>query len=110
MQQQPDDAVFAAIANPERRRILDILKSGELPAGELVAAFPGLPQPAVSRHLRILRESGLVSVSPRARQRIYSLKPEKLREIDVWISFYRPFWSERLDALAARLGETKGRR
>jgi DNA-binding transcriptional ArsR family regulator len=107
LQRQSENAVFAAVANPERRRILDMLKAGDCPAGELVAAFPALPQPAVSRHLRILREADLVSVSPRAQQRIYSLKPGKLKEIDVWVSYYREFWSQRLDALAARLDVTK---
>jgi len=97
------NAVFAAVSNPSRRRILDLLKAGERPAGELVAAFPALPQPAISRHLRILREAGLVSVSPRAQQRIYSLQPMKLRELDAWISLYREFWSGRLDTLATHL-------
>ncbi len=97
------NVVFAAISNPERRRILDILKCGKRPAGELVAAFPRLPQPAVSRHLRILREAGLVSVIPIAQQRVYSLRPEKLQEVDAWVSLYRDFWSERLDSLEAHL-------
>ena len=64
------DAVFAALSNPERRKILDLLRAGERPAGDLVAAFPTLPQPAISRHLRVLREAGLVSVLPRAQQRV----------------------------------------
>jgi DNA-binding transcriptional ArsR family regulator len=109
------NAVFAAVSNPERRQILDMLKSGEKPAGELVAAFPGLPQPAISRHLRVLREAGLVSVSHRAQQRIYSLEPGRLRELDSWVSLYRVFWSGRLDALEEHLdlkydGRTEGGR
>ena len=95
--------VFAAVSNSERRRILDLLRVGERSAGELVAAFPKLPQPAISRHLRILREAGLVSVSPRAQQRIYTLQPTKLREVDAWVSLYREFWSGRLDSLTAHL-------
>ena len=95
--------VFAAVSNSERRRILDLLRVSERSAGELVAAFPKLPQPAISRHLRILREAGLVSVSPRARQRIYTLQPTKLREVDAWVSLYREFWSGRLDSLTAHL-------
>jgi DNA-binding transcriptional ArsR family regulator len=95
--------VFAAVSNPTRRRILDLLKASERPAGDLVAAFPSLPQPAVSRHLRILREAGLVSVSPRAQQRVYSLRPAKLRELDAWVSLYREFWTGRLDALEEHL-------
>lgn len=98
------NAVFAAVSNPSRRRILDLLKAGERPAGELVAAFPALPQPAVSRHLRVLREAGLVSVSPRAQQRVYSLRPARLREVDAWVSLYREFWSSRLDSLEEHLG------
>jgi len=97
------NSVFAAVSNPNRRRILDLLKAGERPAGELVAAFPKLPQPAVSRQLRILREAGLVTVSQRAQQRIYSLEPTKLREVDAWVSLYREFWSGRLDSLEAHL-------
>jgi DNA-binding transcriptional ArsR family regulator len=93
------NAVFAAVSNPDRRIILDLLKKGGRPAGELVAAFPKLPQPAISRHLRILREAGLVVVSPRAQQRIYSLEPKRLQELDAWVSTYRDFWSERLDSL-----------
>jgi DNA-binding transcriptional ArsR family regulator len=97
------NAVFAAVVNPERRRILDLLKSGGKPAGELVAAFPDLPQPAVSRHLRILREAGLVAVSPRGQRRIYSLRPDGLREVDSWVCLYRRFWEEQLGSLAEHL-------
>lgn len=68
------NAVFATSANPERRRVLDLLRARDRPAGELVAAFPRLPQPAVSRHLRVLREAGLVRVSPKAQQRVYSVQ------------------------------------
>lgn len=106
----PVDAVFAAVSNPTRRRILELLKGRDRPAGELVAAFPTLPQPAVSRHLRVLREAGLVSVSPEAQRRVYSLRPSPLRELDEWISSYRPFWSGRLDSLTAHLDRTRGER
>jgi DNA-binding transcriptional ArsR family regulator len=102
------NAVFAAVANPDRRRILDLLKTRDRPAGELVAAFPALPQPAVSRQLRILREAGLVKVSRQAQQRIYSLRPTKLREVDAWVSLYREFWSGRLDSLTAHLDGKEG--
>ena len=97
--------VFAAVSNPTRRRILDLLKNGEKPAGDLVESFPRLPQPAISRHLKILREAGLVDVSPRAQQRIYALKPTRLREVDSWIDLYREFWSGRLDSLAVHLSK-----
>ena len=98
-----DNLVFAALANPDRRKILDLRRDGERPAGDLVAAFPGLPQPAVSRHLRTLREAGLVVASPRAQKRLYSLEPSKLREVDAWVSRYREFWPVKLDALSSHL-------
>jgi DNA-binding transcriptional ArsR family regulator len=99
------NAVFAAVSNPTRRKILELLKNGERQAGEVVAAFPGLPQPAVSRHLRILREAGLVAMSPQAQRRVYSLQPGKLREVDTWVSTYREFWSGRLESLKTHLDE-----
>jgi DNA-binding transcriptional ArsR family regulator len=95
--------VFAAVSNPTRRRMLDLLADGARPAGDLVAAFPALPQPAVSRHLKVLREAGLVVTAPRAQQRIYSLRPEGLREVDAWISHYRSFWLDRLESLSRHL-------
>ena len=102
------NAVFEAVSNPTRRRILEILKDGERQAGELVAEFPSLPQPAVSRHLRILREAGLVVASPQAQRRVYRLQPDKLREVDNWISSYREFWSGRLESLKTHLEEKTG--
>lgn len=105
------NAVFAAVSNPTRRRILDMLSEGGRPAGDLVETFSSLPQPAVSRHLKVLREAGLVEVSPRAQQRVYSLRPERLRELDEWVSHYREFWPERLDSLESHLDKTyAGRR
>ncbi len=100
--------VFSAIADPSRRAMLDLLAQGERPAGDLVKAFPRLTQPAVSRHLRVLREAGLVEVRPRAQQRIYVLRPDHLRELDQWISRYRQFWPQKLDALAEHLDRTRG--
>jgi DNA-binding transcriptional ArsR family regulator len=99
--------LYAAIADPSRREMLDLLIHGERPAGDLVKAFPRLTQPAVSRHLRILREAGLVEVHPRAQQRIYILRADHLRELDQWIARYRQFWPERLDALAQHLATTR---
>ena len=95
--------VFSAVAEPTRREMLVLLAHGERSAGELVEAFPRLSQPAVSRHLRVLREAQLVEVRPQAQQRIYTLRPEKLRELDRWVSIYRPFWSDRLDSLESHL-------
>src|SRR5690242_8939728 len=95
--------VYIAVAEPTRRAILDLLATRERPAGELVAAFPNVTQPAISRHLRILLDVGLVTVRPESQRRIYSLHAERMREIDVWLERYRGFWSDRLDALEHHL-------
>jgi DNA-binding transcriptional ArsR family regulator len=98
--------VFEAVAEPNRRALLDALADGERTAGELVAALPDLTQPAVSRHLRILREVGLVQVRPEAQRRIYALRPDRLAEIDAWIGRYRRYWPRHLDALEQHLAST----
>jgi DNA-binding transcriptional ArsR family regulator len=91
--------VAEALSDPTRRRILELLaEDGELPAGALAAEFP-VSRPAVSRHLRVLREHGLVRVRDEAQRRIYSLDPAPLEELDEWLGRYRRFWSQRLDAL-----------
>lgn len=95
--------VFAALSDPTRRRVLDLLHSRERTAGELVAAFPRVSQPAISRHLRVLREAGLVNVQPDEQRRVYSLRSEGLKELDTWLSRYRQFWTDRLDALEKHL-------
>lgn len=95
--------VFEAVAEPTRRAVLDLLATRARSAGELVAAFPGLTQPAVSRHLRILRESQLVEVRADGARRVYSLKPGPLADLDRWLETYRRFWSGRLDDLEAHL-------
>ena len=95
--------VFEAVAEPNRRALLDLLADGARPAGELVASLPGLTQPAVSRHLRVLREVGLVEVRPDGRRRIYALRADGLVEIDSWISRYRRYWPRHLDALVTHL-------
>jgi DNA-binding transcriptional ArsR family regulator len=97
--------VFEAVAEPHRRVLLDLLAEGERAAGELVASLPALTQPAVSRHLRILREVGLVEVRPDGQRRIYSLRADRLIEIDNWISRYRRYWHDHLDALERHLAE-----
>jgi DNA-binding transcriptional ArsR family regulator len=99
--------IFVAVAEPTRRAILDLLAGGERAAGELVSAFPALTQPAVSRHLRVLLDVGLVAVRPEAQRRIYTLRPERLAELDAWLSHYRRFWAERLDALDRHLAEIR---
>lgn len=95
--------VFGALADPTRRQVLDLLSRRERPAGELCRAFPQISQPGMSRHLRVLREAGLVRVRQDRRLRIYSLRSDRLAEVDAWISKYRGFWSTELDALEAHL-------
>jgi DNA-binding transcriptional ArsR family regulator len=95
--------VFEAVAEPSRRALLDVLAEGERSAGDLVATLPDLTQPSVSRHLRVLREVGLVEVRPDAQRRIYALRANGLVEIDEWIDRYRHFWSDHLDALERHL-------
>jgi DNA-binding transcriptional ArsR family regulator len=98
--------VFEAIAEPNRRALLDLLADGERPAGDLVATLPHLTQPAVSRHLRVLREVGLVEVRPDAQRRIYALRADGLVEIDKWVSRYRRYWADHLGALEQHLART----
>lgn len=98
--------VFEAVAEPNRRALLDVLAEGERTAGELVATLPGLTQPTVSRHLRVLREVGLVEVRPDAQQRIYALRADGLVEMDQWIERYRRYWTNHLDALERHLDST----
>src|SRR5436305_12966060 len=101
--------VFEAVAEPTRRAVLDLLVRRDRSAGELVAAFPALTQPAVSRHLRILRESHLVDVRPDGTRRVYSLRPAALAELDRWLDNYRRFWGARLDDLEAHLDSRMSR-
>ena len=96
------DLVFETLAEPNRRRILDLLRDGERPAGDFVAAL-AISQPGVSRHLRVLREAELVHVRQDGQRRLYSLKPAKLAELDAWLAPYRHFWANRLDALTDHL-------
>ena len=93
---------FDVLAEPNRRRILDSLRDGERPVGELVHELR-MSQPAVSKHLRALRDAGLVEVRPDAQRRYYRLQAGPLRELDAWIAPYRRFWEQRLDALEAHL-------
>jgi DNA-binding transcriptional ArsR family regulator len=95
-------ATFELLAEPNRRRILDLLRDGERPVGELVDRL-SMSQPAVSKHLRVLRDSGLVDVRVDAQRRMYRLRPDRLREIDAWIAPYRRLWEDRLDRLEQHL-------
>ena len=95
---------FDVLAEPTRRRILDLLLDRERPVGELVKRLK-LSQPGVSKHLRVLREAGLVSVRSDAQRRIYGVRPEPLQEVAEWLEPYRKLWSERLDPLERHLDE-----
>lgn len=95
---------FAVLAEPTRREILDLLREGERPVGDLVDAL-GMSQPAVSKHLRVLRDAGLVSVRADAQRRFYGLRPEPLGEIDEWLAPYRRLWTTSLDKLERHLEE-----
>jgi len=99
---------FNAIAEPRRRQILDLLAAGEQPVNELVGRV-GMTQPQVSKHLRVLRDVGLVSVRSEGRQRFYRLHGERLKPIHDWVRNYESSWNERLDALDDVLGELKQR-
>jgi DNA-binding transcriptional ArsR family regulator len=95
-------SVFDVVAEPNRRRILDLIGEDEWPVGELVKQL-GLTQPAVSKHLRILREAGLVDVRGVAQRRLYSVRPEPLRAIDEWLMPYRQMWAASLEDLERHL-------
>jgi DNA-binding transcriptional ArsR family regulator len=95
---------FDVLAEPTRRRILDLLLERARHVGELVELI-GLSQPGVSRHLRVLRESGLVGVRQDAQRRFYEVRPEPLAEVDAWLEPYRRLWAGRLDALERHLDE-----
>lgn len=93
---------FEVVAEPTRRRILDLLRERSRPVGELVELF-GLSQPLVSKHLRVLRDAGLVRVRQDAQRRWYELRPEPLVELDAWLAPYRRLWAGSLDALERHL-------
>ena len=97
-------STFAILAEPNRRRILDELCQGERSVGELVKRL-SLSQPAVSKHLRVLREADLVASRVDKQHRRYRLRPAPLAEVDDWLAPYRRFWAERLDALQAHLDQ-----
>lgn len=95
-------STFEVVAEPNRRRILELLRLGERAVNDLVDELD-LAQPAVSKHLRVLREAGLVDVRRDAQRRVYRLQPEPLVEIDDWLTPFREAWGRRLDALEAHL-------
>ena len=100
----PDMEAFAALAEPTRRQILELLARGERSAGELARHFT-LSQPAFSQHLRVLRNAGLVRTRQDAQRRMYSIDGRGLAKIDAWLSQYREFWNARFDALERVLQE-----
>ncbi|HSJ08381.1 MAG TPA: metalloregulator ArsR/SmtB family transcription factor [Longimicrobiales bacterium] len=98
--------MLLALSDPTRLRIVELLRRRELDAGEIAAHFE-TSRPGVSRHLRVLRDHGLVRTRSVAQRRIYRLNPGPLRELDRWLEPYRQFWSERLDALEAHVRTTR---
>lgn len=98
-----------ALADDGRRTLLDALAEGPATAGQLAALLP-IARPGVSRHLRVLREAGLVEVRQEAQRRIYALRPQPLAEVDEWLAPYRALWQQRLDALHTEVARGKRRR
>jgi DNA-binding transcriptional ArsR family regulator len=98
-----------ALADPIRRHIVELLAERERDAGDIASHFD-VSRPAVSRHLRVLREHGLVQARTEAQRRVYSLDPAPLEEIDEWLARYRGFWTNRLDALDVQLRRARRRR
>lgn len=102
---------FDVLGDPVRRRILELLADGELPAGAIGGVIEeefGISQPAVSRHLRVLRESGFATVRAEGARRLYVVEPAPLEEVDLWLDRFRQFWNHHLDSLAVELA--RGRR
>jgi DNA-binding transcriptional ArsR family regulator len=97
---------FDVLGDPVRRRILELLAGGESSAGDVAAAVGaefGISQPAVSQHLKVLRDNGFAHVRPEGTRRLYSVDPEGMREVDAWVEQFRAFWEQRLDALGTEI-------
>lgn len=104
---------FDVLSDPVRRRILELLADGERPAGEVGAVVQeefGISQPAVSQHLRVLRDSGFATVRPQGTRRLYAVAPDALRDVDLWLDRFRRFWTPHLDALATEIARGKRER
>ena len=105
---------FAIVGDPVRRRILELLSDGERTSGAMTAVIQdefGISQPAVSAHLRVLRDSGFATVRAEGARRLYAVNAEPLRDVDAWLEHFRGFWNQRLDALATEVQRGKaGRR
>jgi DNA-binding transcriptional ArsR family regulator len=102
-------AALRALGEPHRVAILDLLRDGERPVGDLVERL-GLSQPAVSKHLRVLKEAGLVEARVDAQRRLYSVRTEPLAELDDWLEPYRRLWEQRLDKLEDHLDRRRKKR
>jgi DNA-binding transcriptional ArsR family regulator len=103
------DATLHALSDPSRRVVLEALREGPATATELAALLP-IARPGTSRHLRVLRDAGLVDVRQDGQYRIYSISPEPLAEVDQWLSRYRSLWTQRLDALHTEIARGKRNR
>jgi DNA-binding transcriptional ArsR family regulator len=103
------DVVLHALSDNSRRTVIDALAQGDATVGELAALLP-IARPGVSRHLRVLREAGLVEVRQRAQWRVYHLRPEPLAEVDDWLGRYRSLWEQRLSALHTEVARGKQQR
>jgi DNA-binding transcriptional ArsR family regulator len=104
---------FDVLGDPVRRRILELLADGELSSGavtDVVRAEFGITQPAVSQHLKVLREHGFARVRPEGTRRLYAVDAEPLREVDDWLAHFRTFWTQRLDSLETELARGKRER
>ncbi|MGW5650786.1 ArsR/SmtB family transcription factor [Streptomyces humi] len=99
------DTLWAALADPHRRAMVGLLLTRPMPVGEIVDAC-GLSQPSTSKHLKVLREAGLVRVRQDAQRRVYALDPAPIAELDAWLTPYRRLWNRSLDTLGRRLDET----
>ena len=102
------DALLQALSDPSRRTMLEVLRDHPATVGELADLLP-IARPGVSRHLRVLREAGLVEVQQDAQWRIYRLRPEPMAELDAWLDDYRALWNQRLDALHTEVARGKRR-
>jgi DNA-binding transcriptional ArsR family regulator len=101
-------AALQVLSEPRRLQILDLLRDGERPVGELVDRL-GVSQPAVSKHLRVLKDAGLVEARPEAQRRLYRIRPEPLEELDDWLASYRRLWTTHLDRLEDHLDRRRKR-
>lgn len=103
---------FDVLGDPVRRRVLELLSGGELTSGDITTVIRdeyGITQPAVSQHLRVLRESGFATVRAEGTRRLYAVNPDPLREVDMWLDHFRQFWGQRLDALTTELKRGQAR-